>query len=327
MEHKTVAATFKASKTPGEFSAEFSYFGNIDRDGDRMMKGCFEPAFSANPNPAVVWTHLWDIPPIGETLEASETETGAKGVAKLFLDDHETARQVWAGLKTGALKQFSYAMTFGKSGYELVSAKDGESTVRPDGRVREIKALEEIFEWGPTLVGANPMTSVIDLAKSGSRFALAARQKSWNDVDSWEITCLTNMIDYGTSFIVSEQDPEHVANMRSILVDVMALLSTEISEARDAGEDVAVYYDSFRKMLTEGARKAGARNSSDDQARLQTIHDLAMECGAACTPAEADLEDPYLFASADLTGLTDEEKAEFAERFAELKMLDLGELA
>ena len=54
IERKAVALTFKARKTPGEFDALFSVFGNIDLDGDRIHKGAFEPAIEADPNPAVV---------------------------------------------------------------------------------------------------------------------------------------------------------------------------------------------------------------------------------------------------------------------------------
>lgn len=318
MEKKSASATFKALKTPGEFEAEFSVFGNIDLDGDRMMAGCFKSAFEANPTPAVIWTHMWDIPPIGQTLDASETETGAKGTARLFLDDHEVARQCWAGLKSGALKEFSYAFDFNKSGFELVATKDGEESPRPDGRVREISALKNIYEWGPTLRGANPLTSLTDIAKAGTRFAAAARRKSYEDIDSWEISCLTGMIDYGTSFIVSEVDADDVATMKGILASILDLLATELQEARDAGDDLGLYYDSFRKALSGPglAGKAGARNSADDQARLQTIHDLAMECGAACAPNDPDTVDIY--------GASAERDAEVKERLASLRMLDFA---
>jgi len=159
IERKSVLAEFKARKTPGEFEALFSVFGNIDHDGDRIHKGAFKSAFENDPNPAVVWTHRWDVPPIGETVEAVETDKGAKGVARLFLDDHEVARQVWKGLASGALKQFSFAYTVSNESFS--EPGDGESARRYDGKIREIHEFGDVFEWGPTLVGANSETGLL----------------------------------------------------------------------------------------------------------------------------------------------------------------------
>lgn len=311
-EYKSVAATFKALKTPGEFEAEFSVFGNIDLDGDRMIEGAFKDAQAANPNPPIIWTHRWDIPPIGETLEWGETGGGVKGVGRLFLGDHEVADQVWPGLKSHALKEYSYAMNFGSSGCRLVACKEGESSPRSDGRVREIFGLKELIEWGPTLKGANPQTATIDIAKAGARLVRAI-PKAYGDIDSWEITCLTNMIDYGTSFIVSEDDPEDVASMKAILGDVLGLLTKEMGEEPDV--NVTAYLSAFETMLRNGARKSGARNSAEDQARIQTIHDLAMNIGAACASPGSDLQDVY-------GGKSEEEQDAIKARLAGLRMMD-----
>jgi HK97 family phage prohead protease len=163
MYHKSVVATFKAHQTPGQFEALFSRFDNIDLDGDIIRKGAFEPALDANPNPAIVWTHRWDIPPIGETLEAGETKDGARAVGRLFLKEHPVAQQVWAGLKSGALRQFSFS--FDLADAKLRDPEDEEKAVRHDGKIQELLKFSAVHEWGPTLVGANPQTALLS-AKS-----------------------------------------------------------------------------------------------------------------------------------------------------------------
>lgn len=164
--HKSVRAEYKADGSSGEFTALFSVFDNLDRDGDVIRKGAFAPAFDENPNPPVVWTHRWDIPPIGETLDAEETENGAKGHGKLYVDDHPVAKQVWLSLKSGALRQYSFAYEIADGGSALRDPEDDEKTARLDGQVRELTEFSTVYEWGPTLAGANPETYTIDSPKT-----------------------------------------------------------------------------------------------------------------------------------------------------------------
>ena len=155
---KSVRAEFKADGKPGEFTAVFSVFDVLDRDGDIVRKGAFAPAFEKDPTPPIVWTHRWDIPTIGETLDAEETKTGARGHGQFFIDDHPVAKQVYQGVKAGALKQYSYAYEVAEGGFIIRDAADDEKSVRFDGLVRELTEFASIFEWGPTLAGANPET-------------------------------------------------------------------------------------------------------------------------------------------------------------------------
>jgi HK97 family phage prohead protease len=160
IERKSVVCEFKTDKgKPGRFKALFSVTGNVDLDGDRIKSGAFEEAVKNDPNPAVVWTHMWNIPPIGETIGWGEIDKGAEAEADLFLKDHEVAAQVWKGLETKALKQFSFAFQIGEHSFS--EPGDGEKTPRYDGKIREIVKIPNVFEWGPTLVGANPQTEML----------------------------------------------------------------------------------------------------------------------------------------------------------------------
>lgn len=188
---KSVRADFKATGSKGEFTALFSVFDVVDRDGDVIRKGAFEPAFENDPNPPVVWTHRWDIPPIGETLDAEETDDGARGTGKLFIQDHPVAKQVYVAMKSGALRQFSFAYEVGDGGYFLREPEDDEETARFDGMIRELTGFSNVFEWGPTLVGANPQTFVESGPKSMELLlgVKAADMRAWlgvseDDVDS-----------------------------------------------------------------------------------------------------------------------------------------------
>lgn len=198
----------KASKTePGRFEALVSVFGNIDRVADRVMPGAFARTLKERGMPPVVWSHQWLTPPIGKTLDARETDEGLLIDAQLFIDEkdgHDVARQVNAGLREGALKQFSFA-------YDVIAAK----YVEEDGReIRELDDLE-LLEVGPCLLGANEATRLVTPPKS-------------------------------IASAIGELDAKGIEALMSEL-------------------------------------KAGARNSSKDAERLQTIHDLAVQNGAACS--------------------------------------------
>lgn len=160
IERKSVACEFKTDKgKPGRFKALFSVTGNVDLDGDRIKSGAFAPAHEADPHPAVVWTHMWNVPPIGETISWGEVDKGAEAEADLFISEHEVAKQVWAGLDSGALKQFSFAFTIQE--HSFVEPGENESTPRFDGKIRDIQKIANVYEWGPTLVGANPETELL----------------------------------------------------------------------------------------------------------------------------------------------------------------------
>lgn len=232
LERKTFRiAEFKASSSePGVFSAAISVFGNVDRGGDRVLKGAFNRSVEERGLPPIVWSHQWNIPPIGLTRSAVEkTLRGDKLVlaceGKLFVedDDHAIARQVLAGLRSDppALKEFS----FGYEAIEALTADDDGFEPQGNGHLRDLLDVEW-FEWGPTLVGMNPATELIDAPKSLAGVALALR-----GFDELELATL------------------------------------------------------FADL------KAGARNSTKDSERLQTIHDLSVDNGAKCREPEGEGDD------------------------------------
>lgn len=137
----------------GSFEAIVAVFGNVDHGDDRMMKGSFTRTLKDAGMPPVVWSHEWQVPPIGTVTEASETDEGLLVKGRLFVDpseDHAVAKQVYAAMEAGALKEFSF-------GYAVKASTD----VVEDGKtIRQIEDVD-LFEVGPTLKGMNPATRLV----------------------------------------------------------------------------------------------------------------------------------------------------------------------
>jgi len=150
---------------PGTFEAVVSVFGNVDRVGDVVVPGAFKASLERDPHPPIGWMHDDSIPPIGIATEAVETPEGLRIKARLFLDDHPIARQVHAGLMSGAIKQFSF-------GYHVTDQAFSE---RDGKRVRLLKELE-LFEASPVWVGANPATRLVGAKRGGRVVQLTARR-------------------------------------------------------------------------------------------------------------------------------------------------------
>jgi HK97 family phage prohead protease len=177
MEHKSFAvgelkALPEDSAPAGSFEALVSVFGNVDRGGDRMVKGAFTRSLAEKGMPPVVWSHMWDVPPVGTVTSAEETDEGLLVKGRLFVgpdEDHAVARQVYTAMKNGALKEFSF-------GYETVDSRE----VKSDGEtVRELLDVD-LFEVGPTLVGMNPDTRLVGVK---AREAKAGRVLSQENFD------------------------------------------------------------------------------------------------------------------------------------------------
>lgn len=162
-ETKTLRAQFKAvDGIDGSFEAIVSVFNNIDLGGDRTMPGAFTKSLaewktSGNPIP-VIWSHEWDDPKshIGIVLEAEETPEGLYVKAQLDIENNDRAAYVGRLLKERRVVEFSFGYYANKFAY--VTDPDGKS-------VRELYEVD-LFEVGPTLIGMNPQTRLIQAASA-----------------------------------------------------------------------------------------------------------------------------------------------------------------
>lgn len=151
-------AQFKALPDDGEekgrFEALVSVFGNVDLQGDRVVKGAFTSSLdewkaTGAPIP-IIWSHDWGNPNahIGSASpdQVVETDDGLKVGGSIDLDN-PFAAQVYRLLKERRVKEFSF-------GYDVRredKAEDGANELLELG----------LIEVGPTLKGANPNTELL----------------------------------------------------------------------------------------------------------------------------------------------------------------------
>lgn len=163
LETKTVAAKVTEAKADGTATALVSVFGNVDLGGDRVLPGAFTRSLEewqakGDPIP-VIWSHDWDNPEsfVGwaDPAEIRETDAGLEVPMKFDLD-RPRAEQVHHLLKTRRVTQFSF-------GYFVRAYQDVEDA--DYGTVRELADVD-LFEVGPTLLGMNPETELLQAASA-----------------------------------------------------------------------------------------------------------------------------------------------------------------
>jgi hypothetical protein len=177
---------------PGTFEALVSVFGNKDSYGEIVMPGAFTRTLSeweakGDPIP-VYWSHRLDDPDmnIGHVLEASETDEGLWVRAQLDLDNPK-AVQTHKLMKERRVTQFSFSFNV----RDAAKSEDGNATELTD---------IELYEVGPTPIGANPDTELIGV-KSGR--VLSAKNveivKNARDAMSAASTALAELLKANTS--------------------------------------------------------------------------------------------------------------------------------
>lgn len=175
LETKTVRATITEAKADGNVgtaTALVSVFGNVDMGGDRVLPGAFTATLDAwrakgDPIP-VIWSHDWDNPEsfVGAADPAAIKETADGLVVPMVFDlERPRAEQVHHLLKERRVTQFSFGY-FAKD-YDMVDDEEY-------GKVRELRSVE-LFEVGPTLLGMNPATQLLEAASALRHGAKAGR--------------------------------------------------------------------------------------------------------------------------------------------------------
>ncbi len=164
MHIKSCPVTIKAAGTQdgtddGVFEAIVATY-DLDSVGDKIMPGAFfdtlaEWKASGNPLP-VLWSHMSSDPDyhIGVVEEAEERDGGLWVRARLDLDAPKAA-QVYRLLKGRRVTQFSFA-------YDVL---DGGPTKTDGNDEFELRKLK-LYEVGPTLIGANQATDLLDVKRA-----------------------------------------------------------------------------------------------------------------------------------------------------------------
>jgi len=154
MEKKTYTGNIelKGEGDPGEFTATFSTFNVIDKDGDVTLPGAFTEGQKVRIS---YWGHRWQDLPVGKgEIHSDETKAWVDG--KFFLDT-EAGLETYKTVKNlEDLQEWSY-------GFDIVESELGKFQ---DEDVQYLKALD-VHEISPVFLaaGIGTMTTSIKSEK------------------------------------------------------------------------------------------------------------------------------------------------------------------
>jgi HK97 family phage prohead protease len=170
MEHLTVKAVATATDL-GWFTAIAAVFGNVDRDGDRIIKGAFAASIDAwqrtGRTVPLHWNHSPDPDDIvGHVVPGSmvETDRGLVVEGQLDLEGSERARKAWRAMKTGSI-----GLSFGYLTQKHRKAADGAN---------ELLAID-LFEISLTPGPSNPSTAVLSMKSADNLARVREEAAQW----------------------------------------------------------------------------------------------------------------------------------------------------
>jgi HK97 family phage prohead protease len=228
----------------GIFEAYISVFDVQDSYGDIVRKGAFAKTLADWETRRgvipVLWSHRTDDPDmnIGHVLEAKETAHGLWVKAQLDMESPKAAT-VYRLMKGGRVREFSFA-------YEVT---EGSKQVNQDGEgYYEIRQVN-LFEVGPTPIGANPATELLDL-------------KSYADDVAHRIKAGRSLSQANTNLIQSaiesvEEIAETAETIKRYLKNVLPANDPEIADGQE-------------EEAQEAAAGIGPSTASSDSTTVKT---------------------------------------------------------
>lgn len=145
------------SRTISGFAA---IFGNVDRDGDMLLRGCFAksiadrgPESEANGKILLLWQHEASNP-IGKITVLREDEKGLYFEAEI--DEIETGDRAIKQLESGTLNQFSI-------GFSYVWEKCSWETDTDTGEEYFVVGEVKLYEISVVSIAANPETEFLGM--------------------------------------------------------------------------------------------------------------------------------------------------------------------
>lgn len=221
--HATITKDYEAEITVsgnGEVSFYAAVFSNVDLVGDICIRGCFKKSLKAwsdsgDPIP-VVFSHDWDNPMaiIGyaDPDDCVEDEHGLLIRAKLDVETNPVAAQVYSLMQRRVVREASFA-------YETVREERVKTGIH-----KGANALLElnIFEVGPCLKGANPMTDA------------AAPQSA----KSWQSAALRNINEWCRSLgiVPTKSETARLTAEDAVLVNAERDLAVAAKALSDRGQ-------------------------------------------------------------------------------------------
>lgn len=153
---------------------KFASFGNVDSDGDLLVKGCFAksindrgPESSTNRKIAFLWQHdMRD--PIGKIMKIEEREDGAYATVQLSdFDAVPNAKRAYYQLQEGTLNQFSFGFNYIWDKMDYDEEKDAFI-------IMEVK----LYEISVVTMGANEETEYIGEIDDMKAFVRDLKEKN-----------------------------------------------------------------------------------------------------------------------------------------------------
>jgi hypothetical protein len=218
----------------GQFEALVSVFGVKDAYGEVVMPGAFTRTLSeweqrGDPIP-VYWSHRLDDPDfnIGHVLEAKETDEGLYVKAQLDLDNPKavTTQNL---LTSRRVTQFSFSFNVPPGGM-----REGQDAT-------ELTDIE-LYEVGPTPIGANPATELI-----GAKDQEMLTERQWRGMTALTGTAsgiaydfsgvLGGVVGSKAGRVLSEKNIEIVKDARSAMAAADKALGALLKAATSESDD------------------------------------------------------------------------------------------
>lgn len=248
----------------GTFEAIVAAY-NLDSVGDKITPGAFAETLAqwkaaGDPIP-VLWSHMSQDPDyhIGEVLEAEERPEGLWVKARIDTEPGSKAAQVYKLLKGRRVTQFSFAYDVEEGAW--VDQKDGEGYY-------ELRKLK-LYEVGPTLIGANQATELLDVKSSdGATMRIAVEGASAAQTEELR-QALTGAVAAKAGRTLSAKNEERVREIGRLAKELLDSLSSSSTD----DEEKATPNPPETPSPQEPAAKEAPAGPSPASLRLQS--DLA----------------------------------------------------
>ncbi|QIJ61410.1 HK97 family phage prohead protease [Streptomyces sp. JB150] len=213
----------------GTFEAIVAAY-NLDSVGDKITPGAFADTLAewkgrGDPIP-VLWSHMSHDPEyhIGEVLEAEERPEGLWVKARIDTEPGSKAAQVYKLLKGRRVTQFSFAYDVEEGAW--VDQNDGEGYY-------ELRKLK-LYEVGPTLIGANQATELLDVKSSdGATMRIAVEGASAAQTEELR-QALTGAMAAKAGRTLSAKNEERVKEIARLAKELLDSLSSSTDDEEKA---------------------------------------------------------------------------------------------
>lgn len=204
---------------------------NLDSVGDKIAPGAFAETLAewkgrGDPIP-VLWSHMSHDPEyhIGFVEEAEERPEGLWVKARLDLDAGSKAEKVYRLLKGRRVTQFSFAYDVDEGSW--VDQKDGQGYY-------ELRKLK-LYEVGPTLIGANQATALLDVKDAHGRTLPTGTVLT---AEQWKAFADMGATDLKAGRTLSAKNEERVREIVRLSQELLeSVASADADESSDTPDD------------------------------------------------------------------------------------------